>query len=91
MDLNFITDLCIPIIIVAALVVGYLWKNFFPADNKWIPLILAALGAVLAVIMQGVSVESIVAGAISGLTATGLHQTFKQLINSESEGDDGDN
>lgn len=91
MDLSFITDLCIPIIIAAALVVGYLWKNFFPADNKWIPLILAALGAVLAAIMQGVSVESIVAGAISGLTATGLHQTFKQLINSESEEDNGDN
>ena len=88
MDLSFITELYIPIIVVAGLVVGYLWKNFFPADNKWIPLILAVLGAVLGAILQGVSVESIVAGALSGLVATGLHQAFKQLIGTSTEEDD---
>lgn len=88
MDLSFITELYIPIIVVAGLVVGYLWKNFFPADNKWIPLILAVLGAVLGAILQGLSVESIVAGALSGLVATGLHQAFKQLIGTSTEEDD---
>ena len=88
MDLSFITELYIPIIVVAGLVVGYLWKNFFPADNKWIPLILAVLGAVLGAILQGISVESIVAGALSGLVATGLHQAFKQLIGTSTEEDD---
>nr|WP_249024449.1 phage holin family protein [Enterococcus gilvus] len=31
--------------------------------------------------MNGVSVESIVYGAVSGLASTGLHQVFTKLLN----------
>lgn len=88
MSMNFIADMYLPIVMAACLVVGYLWKNFFPTDNKWIPLILAVLGAVLGCITQGVTLEAIVAGAVTGLASTGLHQAFKQLV--ENAGKDGE-
>ena len=31
--------------------------------------------------MNGLTVESIVYGAVSGLASTGLHQTFTRIIN----------
>ena len=79
--MEFITEYFIPIVLVAALIVGYLMKNFMPTDNKWIPLTLAILGAVLGCCAnQHVDLTSIVGGAVSGLSAVGLHQAFKQFI-----------
>ena len=79
--MEFFTEYFIPIVLVAALIVGYLMKNFMPTDNKWIPLTLAILGAVLGCCAnQHVDLTSIVGGAVSGLSAVGLHQVFKQFI-----------
>lgn len=79
--MDFITQYFIPIVLLAALIVGYILKNFAPSDNKWIPLILAVLGAVLGCCAnQHVDLTSIVGGAVSGLSAVGLHQVFKQFI-----------
>ena len=56
-------------------------KQFIPTDNKWIPLTVTILGAVLGCIAsKGISLEAVVAGAVSGLASTGLHQLFKQFI-----------
>lgn len=79
--MGWITEYYIPIVLVACLVVGYLMKNFMPTDNKYIPLTVTMLGAVLGCItMQGITLEAIVAGAVTGLASTGLHQAFKQFI-----------
>lgn len=79
--LSIIDNMYMPIIIIACLVVGYIVKKWIrDVDNKWIPTIVAVLGAVLSVIVNGVGVEPIVAGAVSGLASTGLHQLFKQHI-----------
>lgn len=79
--MQFITEYFIPIVLVAALIVGYLMKNFMPTDNRWIPLVLAILGAVLGCIANhSIDLMSVVAGAMSGLAAVGLHQAFKQFI-----------
>ena len=79
--MDFLTQYYIPIVLVACLVVGYLMKQFMPADNKWIPLTVTILGAVLGCIAsKGISLEAVVAGAVSGLASTGLHQLFKQFI-----------
>ena len=83
MDLNFITEMYIPVVMAACLVAGFILKKWVPADNKWIPTIVTVLGAVLGCIALGVSLEAIVAGAVTGLASTGLHQVFKQLINGE--------
>jgi hypothetical protein len=79
--MDFLTQYYIPIVLVACLVVGYLMKQFMPTDNKWIPLTVTILGAVLGCIAsKGISLEAVVAGAVTGLASTGLHQLFKQLI-----------
>ena len=72
-------------VIVACLIVGYLMKKFIPADNKFIPTVLTVLGAVVACIMEGISTEIIIGGALSGLLSTGLHQLFKQYIEGTKE------
>ena len=81
MDLEFIVDMYIPIVMVICLCVGFCWKRFFPADNKFIPLILMILGGVLGcVVANDISIGHIAAGMVTGLAATGLHQIFAQLI-----------
>ena len=79
--MDFLTQYYIPIVLVACLVVGYLMKQFMPADNKWIPLTVTILGAILGCIAsKGIALEAVVAGAVSGLASTGLHQLCKQFI-----------
>jgi hypothetical protein len=85
MDLTFITQHYIPVVLVACLVVGYCIKHIKwleAVSNQYIPSILAILGAVLGcVAVEAVSLESIVYGAVTGLASTGLHQVFSQIIN----------
>ena len=79
--MEFITAYFIPVVLLAGLIVGYIMKNFLPTDNKWIPLVLALLGAVLGCVAnKSIDLDSVVAGAMSGLAAVGLHQAFKQFI-----------
>lgn len=83
--MEWITDHCLPIVLIACLIVGYLMKNFMPTDNKWVPLTVTILGAVLGcVAMQQITLDAIVSGAVSGLGSTGLHQIFKQFIDDGS-------
>lgn len=89
MDLNFITEMYIPLITTACLLVGYIAKKWISdVDNKYIPTIVFLLGAILGcIINHSTAVEVIVAGAASGLASTGLHQTYKNLIENGKEGD----
>lgn len=85
MDLNFITDLYVPIIVAACLLVGYIVKKWISdVDNKYIPTIVFILGAILGcVVNHTISIDVLVAGAASGLASTGLHQAYKNLIDNE--------
>lgn len=87
MDFNLLTEHFVLVVMVACLVVGYLIKHTFDfIPNKYIPTILAVLGAVLNAIVSGISVETIVYGALMGLASTGMHQAFTKFIeNSEVE------
>jgi len=81
MDFAILTENFVLVVMVACLIVGYLIKTSFDfIPNKYIPTILAILGAILNAVVGGVSVESIVYGALMGLASTGLHQAFKQFI-----------
>ena len=87
MDLEFIIDLYIPVVMVICLCVGFVLKKFVPADNKFIPLILMILGAIIACIYSGgFSIDHIAAGMVTGLASVGLHQVFKQLIDPDGDG-----
>ena len=88
MDLKFITDNFVPVIVVACVLVGYIIKvtpPFAKIANNYIPLIVTVLGAVLGVVANGLTLEAIVYGAVTGLASTGLHQVFTQLLNINKE------
>jgi len=73
----------IPEILALCLVLGFIIKKWVKdVDNKWIPTIVAVVGAASAVLMnlESVTVGVIVGGAVSGIASTGLHQMFKQWI-----------
>lgn len=77
------TDHFVLVVMVACLVVGYIIKHatflkWIPNDD--IPVVLAILGAIVNTIVGGLSINSIVYGALMGLASTGLHQAFKQFI-----------
>lgn len=80
MNLEFISKLFIPMVLVLCLCVGYLLKNWMPTDNKIIPTALFAIGAICGVICLGINFEAFVRGGLTGLASVGLHQAFKQFI-----------
>lgn len=87
MNLEFIIDMYIPVVMVICLCLGFCLKRFAPTDNKWIPLILMIVGGVLAcAYSKDIAIDHIAAGMVTGLASVGLHQVFKQLI--EPNGDD---
>lgn len=91
MELDFIQILAEHmeiIVVLAALMVGYALKHatiFKRLPNNDIPLILMVFSAVLNAIVGGLTVENIVYGGLMGLASTGLHQSFKRLVESNTE------
>lgn len=86
MDITILTEYAVPIIVGICLCVGYIIKNMIPSDgiNKYIPLIMGALGVALNVwINMGITPQILLGGLFSGLASTGMHQVFKNLINKE--------
>lgn len=81
MDLSVLTQYFNVLIVGICLCVGFVIKKWIKdVDNKYIPTIVAFLGLVLSVITNGLSLEFILTGMLSGLASTGLHQAFTQLI-----------
>ena len=83
MDFTFLTEYFVMVVVVACLVIGYIIKHatFFKwLNNDNIPVILAVVGAVLNAVVSGLSVESVVYGAVMGLSSTGLHQAFGRFV-----------
>lgn len=83
MDLSFLSNYAIPVIVGICLCVGYVIKNVITTDviNKYIPLIMAVLGIILNVwLNMGFTPEILLSGMISGLSSTGLYEAFKNLI-----------
>ena len=87
MDLSFLQTYCIPVIVGICLCVGYVIKNSLTlVHNKYIPLIMAILGLILNVLInKGISPDIVLGGMFSGLSSTGVHQLFKQLIQVQSD------
>lgn len=87
MDLGFISDYYIQVIIIACLCIGYMIKKTNIVPDRFIPLILGTLGAGFGLLTQGFTFMAFTSGMVSGLAATGLHQVFKQLIEKDSTND----
>ena len=85
MDLRMLSEYLVIGVVGICLCVGYVIKNsldFIP--NKYIPLIMLILGVTINIVINwktGINANTILAGMLSGLASTGLHQAFKNLIN----------
>ena len=83
MDFSILNEYFVLVVMVACLVVGYIIKHatFFKwINNNDIPVIVAIFGAIINPLVSGLSVESVVYGALMGLSSTGLHQAFKKYV-----------
>lgn len=86
MDFNELANYFVLVVVVACLIVGYLIKTSFDfIPNKYIPTILAVLGAVLNPFVSGLSIETVVYGALMGLASTGMYEAFKNYITKGEE------
>lgn len=88
MDFSILSEYFVLVVTVACLVVGYIIKKstFFKwINNDDIPTILAVVGAIVNTLKSGLSVESVVFGALAGLCSTGLHQSFKRFVENKSK------
>lgn len=86
MNLDFLTNYAVPIVVGVCLCVGYILKNVVPNEkvNRFIPLIMGVLGVALnAWINLNFTPEILLGGLLSGLSSTGLYEAFKNLINKE--------
>ncbi|WP_070041150.1 phage holin family protein [Robinsoniella peoriensis] len=93
MELGFITEHYMPIVVIACMIIGYCIKHIIwleKISNQYIPLILSVSGAVLGCVANSsISLDTVVYGALSGLASTGLHQAFTRIIESGiKEGND---
>lgn len=86
MNIDFLTEFAVPVIVGLCLCVGYILKHLVPTEkiDRFIPLIMGAMGILLNVWIQlAVSPQILLGGLFSGLASTGLHQLFRQLITRE--------
>lgn len=92
MDLDFISDFYMPVVVLACLCIGFCIKHIKwleRVSNQYIPTIMLVLGALFGCLAATqISFKVVVAGAVSGLASTGLHQAFSQLLGQREE--DGD-
>lgn len=86
MELNImdlIGQYSVPVIVGICLCVGYMLKHVIKTDaiNRYIPVIMGLLGLGLNLwITMAITPDAILAGLVSGLASTGLHQAFTKLI-----------
>jgi hypothetical protein len=86
MDFTVITEHFELVVLLGCLVVGYILKHTFDkVPNKYIPTILACLGAILNACLSGVSLENVIYGATMGLASTGMHQAFTKFVENTEE------
>lgn len=84
MDISFLSDYAIPVIIGLCLCVGYIVKHWIKdVDNKIIPTLCGIIGVILAVWINwgNITPEVILQGLVSGLASTGLHQAVTKWFN----------
>ena len=81
MDISFLNEYAVPVIIGLCLCVGYIVKHWIKdVNNKIIPTLCGVLGIALALWINwgAITPEVILQGLASGLASTGLHQAVKQ-------------
>lgn len=79
--LTIFNETFVAVVMIACLILGYLIKTTFDfVPNKYIPTILAIVGACINVAVSGISIDSVVYGALMGLASTGFYEMFRNFI-----------
>jgi hypothetical protein len=87
MDVSEFGFVPVAAIVVLCFLVGLTWKKADKLNDKWIPCVCGLVGLVLGVIGRNViegfpatdAITAAAIGVVSGLSATGVHQLWKQL------------
>ena len=89
MNIEFLQDYIVLIVVGICLCIGYILKNVVTTEkvNRFIPLIMGLLGIALNVWVNAFTFtpEVLLGGLFSGLASTGLYELFKNLINRKDE------
>lgn len=86
MNIDFLNEYYITIIVGICLCVGYILKKSTSLNNKYIPLTMGVLGVILNIWLNMDFTPSILLGGLfSGLASTGLYELFKNLIGDKDE------
>lgn len=89
MNIEFLQDYIVLIVVGICLCVGYIMKNVVTTEkvNRFIPLVMGLLGIALNVWVNAFTFtpEVLLGGLFSGLASTGLYELFKNLINRKEE------
>lgn len=82
MDLTFLSDYVVVMVVGICLCVGYIIKNATSITNKYIPLIMGVLGVILNTWLNDWSFTPsiLLGGLFSGLASTGLYEAFRNII-----------
>lgn len=87
MDISYLIEYAVPLIVGICLCIGYIIKNIIPDDriNRFIPLIMGVLGVILNVWINHMhfTAEILLGGLFSGLASTGLYEMFRNLITND--------
>lgn len=89
-DLSFLMNYINPVILGICLCVGFAFKEAFDwFENRYIPLSVLMLGAVLSILINypGINAEVVLGGMISGLASTGLYEMMRNLLNKDGKKD----
>ena len=83
MEFEFLKEYLVLVVLGICLCAGYILKHLVPTEkiNRFIPLIMGALGVVLNLWLSGwvLTPQVLLGGLASGLAATGVHQAAKGL------------
>ena len=85
MSIDFLEQLIVPVIMAICICLGLIIKNFDKIPNKWIPVILAPVGVIMAIWQSwgGITLNTIAGGLVSGLAACGAYDTYKHFFGTE--------
>lgn len=81
--MEILNNYTVPLIVATCLCVGYVIKNAIKTDkiNRFIPLIMGCIGIIINVwINHTLTPTILLGGLISGLSSTGLYETFRNFI-----------
>lgn len=89
MELNFLQDYIVLVVLGICLCVGYAMKQLDFIKNKYIPAIMLCLGTVVNIIINipNMNAAIILGGMVSGLASTGLYEAMRNLISSNGKKD----